>query len=104
MTVDRHHLDAECERRDGNWRRTHLDLDDCSRDIINNDGRLECPSSESLRLPPGSYQDTCRDFAIDGRHLTGQCRRRNGEWRESHLDLARCHAPIWNDDGRLTCG
>jgi hypothetical protein len=101
---DRHRLEAECRRRDGRWRETHLDLRECDRGIVNRDGWLECRRQEALRLPPGSYRESCRDFAVDKRHLEARCRRRNGEWRDTEIDLTRCKSPIRNDDGRLICG
>jgi hypothetical protein len=104
MRVDRHHLEAECRRLNGQWRSTHLDLDSCDRGIVNDNGRLACAAQhEPARLPPGSYRDTCRDFSVDGRHLDARCRTRRGEWRDTHIDLVRCHGPIGNDDGRLVC-
>ena len=101
---DRRHLEAECRRPDGRWRETSLDLRDCDRGIENRDGRLVCPRQETVRLPAGSYRESCRDFAVDGRSLGARCRRLNGEWRDTAIDLSRCKKPIRNDDGRLVCG
>ena len=101
---DRHRLEAECQRRDGRWRSAHLDLRDCDRGIVNNDGRLESRQQEAVRLLPGSYRESCRDFSVDSRRLEARCRRRNGEWRDTEIDLTRCKTPIRNDDGRLICG
>lgn len=42
--VNGYRLDAECEKRNGKWRRTSLDgIDQCSAPIANNNGRLVCP-------------------------------------------------------------
>jgi hypothetical protein len=102
---DRHRLEASCKGRDGRWRETRLDLRECDRNIVNNDGVLECRrQTETVRLPPGSYRDSCRDFAVDNnRHLAARCRKRNGDWRDAEIDFARCKNPIRNDDGRLVC-
>ena len=100
---DRRRLEAECLGRDGRWRDTSLDLRDCDRGIMNSDGRLVCPRQEALRLPAGSYQESCRDFSVDQRRLGARCRRLNGEWRDTEIDLSRCKRPIRNDDGRLVC-
>jgi CVNH domain-containing protein len=101
---DRRRLEAECLGRDGRWRDTSLDLRDCDRGIMNADGRLVCPRQETLRLPAGSYRESCRDFSVDEKRLGARCRRLNGEWRDTEIDLSRCKSPIRNDDGRLVCG
>lgn len=104
IRVTGHYLDAECQRRDGQWNSTHLDLNDCDRGIVNDDGRLACSQSQITRLPPGSYQQSCQDAKVEGRYLIANCRTRSGEVRSTHLDLTRCYRPIGNDDGRLVCG
>ena len=101
---DRHRLEAECRRRDGRWQLTRLDLRECDRGIVNNDGWLACPRQETVRLPAGSYRESCRDFSVEKNRLGARCRRKNGDWRDTDIDLARCKAPIRNDDGRLVCG
>lgn len=101
---DRHRLEAECQRLDGRWRETRLDLHQCDRRIVNRDGWLECPRQEIARLPAGSYRESCRDFSLENRRLEARCRRRNGQWRDTEIDLTRCKNPIRNDDGRLVCG
>lgn len=35
-------LSAECQRRDGSWRWTSLNVDDCYGNVVNENGRLEC--------------------------------------------------------------
>lgn len=101
---DRHRLEAECRRRDGRWRLTYLDLRECDRGIVNEDGWLACRRQEAMRLPAGSYRETCRDFSIDNGRLEARCRRRNGDWRDTALNFKACKGPIRNDDGRLVCG
>jgi hypothetical protein len=102
---DRRHLDAECQRRDGRWRDTRLDLRQCDRGIVNDDGRLACPpQAEVVRLPAGTFRESCRDFSVDGNRLAARCRRKNGDWRDTQIDLKICKSPIRNDDGRLVCG
>ena len=56
----------------------------------------------ALALPPGSYAESCRNERIevhdDGQQwLVAECRRCNGEWVESRLQLKE----ISNNDGRL---
>ena len=102
---DRHRLEAECQRRDGRWHLTYIDLRDCDRGIVNNDGWLQCQrQAQTVRLPAGSYRDSCRDFSVEKNRLGARCRRKNGDWRDTELDLSRCKAPIRNDDGHLVCG
>ena len=101
---DRYRLEAECKRLDGRWRDTALDLRQCDRGIVNNDGHLACRRrTETVRLPAGSYRESCRDFSVENGRLGARCRRKNGEWRDTAIDLDRCKKPILNDDGRLAC-
>ncbi len=101
---DRLRLEAECKRRDGRWRDTRLDLRECDRGILNVDGWLTCPRQQTVRLPAGSYRESCRDFSVENRRLEARCRKKNGEWRDTEIDFSRCKNPIRNDDGRLVCG
>jgi CVNH domain len=102
---DRHRLEAECRQRDGRWHVSRLDLRECDRGIVNNNGWLQCQlPQQTLRLPAGSYRESCRDFSVEKNHLGARCRRKNGNWQDTELDLARCKGPIRNDDGRLVCG
>jgi hypothetical protein len=106
MRVDRdhHRLEAECKRLDGRWRDTALDLRECDRGIVNDNGYLACRRQvETVRLPPGSYRESCRDFSVDNGQLGTRCRRKNGDWRDTAIDLNRCKKAILNDDGRLVC-
>ena len=55
-------------------------------------------------LPPGSYQESCRDFRMQGGTLTAVCRRANG--RGDHLtalNVAHCVGDIGNNNGQLVC-
>jgi hypothetical protein len=122
------HLDAECQKTSGGWRRTSLDnIDQCSGGIINNNGRLQCGAGNGYgypnrdrgydndndrdrrgnwqgNLPPGDYAQTCRNVTANGNRLDAECQKRDGNWRRTSLDLDRCNSPIANDDGRLVCG
>ncbi|HLJ27206.1 MAG TPA: CVNH domain-containing protein [Candidatus Angelobacter sp.] len=122
-------LEAECQTRDGNWRRTSLDnIDQCSG-IVNVDGRLTCgsggngygsPDRDRDRdhdrdrdrdrarqggIPPGDYAQTCRNIRAEGDRLEAECQRRNGHWRKTSLDdIDKCSGGIINNNGRLMCG
>jgi hypothetical protein len=72
---------------------------------VNDNGYLACRrQAETVRLPPGSYRESCRDFSVENGRLGARCRRKNGDWRDTAIDLSRCKKPILNDDGRLVCG
>src|SRR6185295_7485527 len=55
-------------------------------------------------IPPGSYQDSCRDFYTDGTTLSATCRTRLGRDRFTVLrNYHDCRGDIANVDGHLTC-
>lgn len=124
------HLDAECQTRDGNWRRTSLnDLDRCSGEIANDDGNLVCGrgnngygynngdrrrdndnDADNRRggwqggYPPGDYVQTCRNIRMNGDHMDAECQKKNGGWRNTALDNVSQCGGIVNNNGRLQCG
>lgn len=56
------------------------------------------------RIPPGSYQDSCRGISLDGNLLRAQCPGRRGAPIFSTLDINGCRGrDIQNDDGYLRC-
>ena len=115
MNGDR--LQAECQERDGDWRRTSLDdVDRCTGYIANDNGRLVCPQGEGSSygdrdrdrgrggIPAGTYTDTCRNIHVEGDRLMAECQKRNGDWRQTSLnDFQRCASAPANDNGRLVC-
>ena len=55
-------------------------------------------------LPPGSYQQSCRDFRMQGGTLTAVCRRANGRGdRLTALNVTHCVGDIGNNNGQLVC-
>ncbi len=109
--IVRDDLFAECRQRDGDWVRASLDLDDCRGQAVSNDnGRLVCGGGNfgggyNNRLPPGSWQQSCRNprFGSDGRFYA-DCRERDGRWNTDGIDLRDCRGqPVYNDDGKLRC-
>ena len=52
-----------------------------------------CRRQETVRLPAGSYRESCRDFSVENRRLEARCRRKNGDWRDTAIDLTRCKKP-----------
>ena len=103
IRTDGYHLEAKCQKRDGGWRWTDINLYSCNRNIVNNNGRLECGSWQT-RLPKGTYKQSCRKIRVEGHHLEAKCLKLNGDWRPTHLNLYKCSGRrVYNDNGRLRC-
>lgn len=55
-------------------------------------------------IPPGSYQQTCKNVDFHGDTLAANCQDSSGHWHDASLhDVARCQSDIINDDGSLRC-
>jgi hypothetical protein len=54
-------------------------------------------------IPPGSYQQTCRNIQPNGNRLDAECQTRDGNWHRTSLNLDRCGSTITNDNGNLVC-
>jgi hypothetical protein len=55
-------------------------------------------------LPPGSYQQSCRDFRMQSSTLTAVCRRTHGRGEQvTALNVAHCVGDIGNNNGQLVC-
>jgi hypothetical protein len=55
-------------------------------------------------LPPGSYQQTCRDITAFNDTVYARCLTSNGGWWESQVNFRACPgARVANYDGRLRC-
>ena len=55
-------------------------------------------------LPPGSYEQSCRDFRMQGGTLTAVCRRANGHGDQlTALNVTHCVGDIGNNNGQLVC-
>src|SRR5947209_16698047 len=98
-------LEAECDTGNGNWRRSSLDhFDDCSGEIVNDNGQLECTRRGGRQIPRGSYVDTCRNIYVRGDTLRANCQTGDGHWNWSQLnDWDDCRGGIGNDNGHLVC-
>ncbi len=107
-------LRASCETEEGDLINSRLnDYSDCEGDISNADGRLTCTRGDenededdqiNNRVPPGSYQETCRNERVESGDLTAECADRNGRWRFSELQNHRlCRGDIRNGNGILSC-
>jgi hypothetical protein len=105
-----HRLDATCQKRNGDWRNTSIDYRDCRGAIVNDNGHLRCSDNDGHSdrwhggVPPGSYQQTCRNIRIDGDRLEATCQKRSGGWRDTSLkNFNYCRGRIENDNGHLRC-
>ncbi len=67
-------------------------------------GTLGTTSSAQTRgLPPGDYQQTCRDIRSNNYRLDASCQRNDGSWNNTWLDYRSCGGSIVNDNGNLRC-
>lgn len=98
-------LSAECDTGNGDWRRTSLDhYDDCSGEIVNDNGELECTRRGGRQVPRGTYVQTCRNIYVRGDKLRANCQTGDGGWNWSQLDdWDDCRGGIVNDRGHLVC-
>ena len=97
-------LQARCQRRDGSWRFTSINYEDCYSDITNQNGRLTCGQRHHhSMLPRGSYKQSCRDLGVNGDILSAECQKRDGNWRWTSINFGDCYGDIVNHNGRLVC-
>ena len=52
--------------------------------------------------PRGSYLDSCRHVFMEGDRLVADCRRADGRWDRTALDIDRCVGDIGNRNDHLT--
>jgi hypothetical protein len=56
-------------------------------------------------VPPGSYQQTCKNIDYRSDVLVAYCQDSGGHWQNAQLrDVQSCRNDIINDDGALRCG
>jgi CVNH domain len=53
--------------------------------------------------PQGSYLNSCTHVGMDRDELIADCRRPDGGWQRTVLDIDRCAGDIANIGGRLSC-
>jgi hypothetical protein len=55
-------------------------------------------------IPPGSYQQTCKNIDFHNDALAANCQDSSGHWQSALLhDVQGCRSDIINDDGSLRC-
>jgi hypothetical protein len=59
--------------------------------------------AQTSGLPPGDYQQTCRNIRANGNQLIASCQKKDGHWRNTSIDSSTCSGGIVNDDGQLRC-
>lgn len=77
----------------------------------NDNGHLECGGKTyggnygQYQLPPGSWNQSCRNARIIRDDLHAECRQRDGDWVRTSIDLDDCRGrAVSNNNGRLVCG
>ena len=100
-------LNASCEFIGyvGQWEPTSLaNFDKCVGDIANYQGKLTCVGGYP---PPGSYQQTCSTFLINGNNLTASCSPLPGGQiygvTSTLNNFNTCRGDIYNFHGTLAC-
>ena len=65
---------------------------------------LGSASAAAQQVPPGSYQQTCREIGMNGNNLFATCQDTGGNWRSTQLpEVQSCSSQIVNDNGSLRC-
>jgi hypothetical protein len=120
-------LTASCTNTSGQRVRSSLNVPCVGADIGNVNGQLTCVRNGNMYgqgrgrygkgrsglynqrytggLPPGSYQGSCRNEAMNGSTLTATCTAANGQWVTSYLDVSQCRSTddVGNVNGQLRC-
>ena len=66
-------------------------------------GALGTQPANAQSAPQGSYLNSCTHIGMDRDRLVADCRRMDGRWQRTVLDIDRCVGDIGNDNGHLTC-
>jgi len=53
--------------------------------------------------PGGSYQKTCRNCSFSKGILECECRKINGRWQRTRINVNKCRGSISNQNGVLRC-
>ena len=66
-------------------------------------GTMCTQQAHAQSVPQGSYLDSCTRVGMDGDRLIADCRRADGGWHRTVLDVNRCVGDIGNSNGSLQC-
>ena len=59
--------------------------------------------AQAQGVPGGSYLQSCTNVRMFGDRLVAECRRADGSWDRSALNVSRCIGGLANANGQLTC-
>lgn len=59
--------------------------------------------AQAQGVPGGSYLQSCANVHMLGDRLIAACRRGDGSWGRTALDVRGCVGGVANTDGHLTC-
>src|SRR6266446_7072772 len=66
-------------------------------------GAMNIQPAHAQPAPQGSYLNSCTHVGMDRDKLFADCRRADGGWQRTVLDVDRCVGDIGNINGRLSC-
>ena len=66
-------------------------------------GTICTQPAHAQSVPQGSYLDSCTHVGMDRDRLIADCRRADGGWHRTVLDVHRCVGDIGNINGQLSC-
>jgi hypothetical protein len=66
-------------------------------------GAVYVPPAHAQPTPQGSYLNSCTHVDMDRDRLIADCRRPDGGWHRTVLDIRGCVGDIGNINGQLSC-
>ena len=66
-------------------------------------GAMCTQPAHAQSVPQGSYLSSCTHVGMDRDRLIADCRRADGGWHRTVLDINRCIGDIGNLNGQLSC-
>jgi hypothetical protein len=60
--------------------------------------------AQAQGVPGGSYLQSCTNVRMFGDRVVAECRRADGSWDRTSLNVSRCIGGLANANGQLTCG
>jgi hypothetical protein len=66
-------------------------------------GAIQVQPAHAQPAPQGSYLNSCTHIGMEGDRLIADCRRMDGSWQRTVLDIDRCTGDIGNLNGHLRC-
>ena len=59
--------------------------------------------AQAQGVPGGSYLQSCTNVRMHGDRLVAECRRADGSWGRTALNVGGCVGGLANTNGELTC-